>query len=376
MKKIIYLLPAMFFLSCSSSDETEYEQAVSDENMVLLTKEQISYAGIRTDTIRVETLHTELLVNGQADVPPQNIVSVSFPLGGYLKTTSLLPGMKVARGQVIAVMEDQALVQLQQDYLVAANRLAYLEQEQERQRVLHEGQANAGKVFQQAQSDFRTQQILLKGYEEKLKLAGIQPDRLTAERISRSVPVYAPISGYVSKVNVNIGKYVNPADVLFELINPSDIHAALTIFEKDIQKIKTGQRVWVSFVNEPGKEYECEVLLITRNVDDSRSAEVHCHFEKQPDKLLPGMFLRARIQLDSIRAAAVPEEALVRYGAKNFIVLQEEEGQYRLTEAEPGTRTGGLVELKGNAGIFAGRQVVIKNAYTILGKMKNTAGED
>ena len=376
MKHILYIMAVGFLLSCNSQEESDTLVEATVENEVIFSPDQIKQAGIQTATITRETLHTELVVNGTADVPPQNIVSVSFPLGGYLKTTSLLPGMKVSRGQVIAVMEDQALVQLQQDYLMAASRLSFLSQEQERQRILSEGEANAGKVYQQAQADFRTQQILLKGYEEKLRLAGIQPDKLTTERISRSVPIYSPISGYVAKVNVNIGKYVNPADVLFELINPADIHAALTVFEKDIQKVKAGQKVWVSFVDEPETEYECDVLLITRNVDENRSAEVHCHFEKQPSHLLPGMFLRARIQLDSTVAAAVPEASLVRYGGKDFVILEKDTGKYHLAEVMPGTRTRGLIELKGDPDAFTGQRVVIKNAYAILGKMKNTADDE
>ncbi len=376
MKEILLSLTVLLIFSCTSKKEAEEKEEVREKDTVLLSEEQIKQAGIVTDTIRKQTLHTELVVNGKADVPPQNMVSISFPLGGYLKTTSLLPGMKINKGQVIAIMEDQSLIQLQQDYLMATSKFKYLQQDLERQRVLNEGGANAGKQLQQVQTDFHTQEIQIKGYEEKLKLAGINPATLSIQTISRSVPVYAPITGYVSKVNINIGKYVNPADVLFELINPTDIHAALTIFEKDVQKIRNGQKVWVSFVDDPAKEYECEVLLITRNVDDNRSATVHCHFIKQPLQLLPGMYLRARVQLDSVRSAAVPEEAVVRYGGKSFIVLNEKGNAYALQEVEAGTGFSGMVALKNDNAVLEGRVAIIKNAYAILGKIKNTADED
>jgi cobalt-zinc-cadmium efflux system membrane fusion protein len=58
-------------------------------------------------------------VNGKIDVPPQNMVSISVPLGGYLKSTKLLEGMHISKGEVIAIMEDQQYIQLQQDYLTA-----------------------------------------------------------------------------------------------------------------------------------------------------------------------------------------------------------------------------------------------------------------
>jgi cobalt-zinc-cadmium efflux system membrane fusion protein len=159
-------------------------------------------------------------------------------MGGYLRSTKLLPGMHVSRGEVIAVVEDQALIQLQQDYLVAVAKLGFLQQEFERQKLLNENKVNADKVYQQAQADYSSQKVMVKGYSEKLKLVGINPVKLSEDNVSKSVAVHSPINGFVSKVNVNIGKYVTGTDILFELINPDDMHAALTIYEKILPKLK------------------------------------------------------------------------------------------------------------------------------------------
>jgi cobalt-zinc-cadmium efflux system membrane fusion protein len=364
-----------FFLSCNTKKQLQEEQAEDENESITLTEEQLTNAAVKTDTIRKHKLNSELLVNGLIDVPPQNIVSVSFPLGGYLKNTRLLPGMQVKRGEVIAVMEDPALVQLQQDYLMAKARLVFLEKEYERQKLLREENVNAEKTYQQVQAEYSSQKVLVKGYYEKLQLIRINPDKLNENNISRSVPVYSPINGFVSKVNVNIGKYVNPADVLFELINPDDMHATLTVFEKDIAKVKPGQRVWVTFVDEPGVDYECDVLLVTRNVDDNRSALVHCHFERQPERLLPGMFLNARIQVSNAEVWAVPGTALVRYGNQDFLVEANTKNKFSLLPVTAGIKDGDLTEVK-CATELAGKNIVVTNAYTVLSAMKNKADED
>ncbi|MBK9288336.1 MAG: efflux RND transporter periplasmic adaptor subunit [Flavobacteriales bacterium] len=75
---------------------------------------------------------------------------------------------------------------------------------------------------------------MLRSLGEQLRLIGIDPAGLNAESISRSAALRSPIHGWVSKVNVNIGRYVQPTDVLFELVDPKDIHLALTVFEKDL----------------------------------------------------------------------------------------------------------------------------------------------
>lgn len=283
--------------------------------------------------------------------------------------------MHVNRGEVIAIMEDPALVQLQQDYLMAQARLVYLEQDLARQRMLNENKVNADKVYQQAQADHTAQKVLVKGLGEKLRLIGMNPDKLTENSISRSVPVYSPINGFVSKVNVNIGKYVNPADVLFELINPDDMHAALTVFEKDIARVKPHQKVMVTFVDEPDNEYECEVLLVTRNVDADRSALVHCHFEKQPDRLLPGMFLNARIMVNNVNALVVPDEAVVRYGNTEYVLQEESAGRFRLLAVETGARQGGQVEISSKEVQLEGKKIIVRNPYPALSQLKNAAEE-
>jgi cobalt-zinc-cadmium efflux system membrane fusion protein len=218
--------------------------------------------------------------------------------------------------------------------------------------------------------------VLVRGYAEKLRLINVNPDKLNENSISRTVPMYSPINGFVSKVNVNIGKYVNPSDVLFELINPDDMHAALTVFEKDIAKVKPKQTVFVSFVDEPDVEYECEVLLVTKNVDDNRSALVHCHFEKQPSRLLPGMFLNAKIKVSNIETLAIPEEAVVRHGSGQYVLATEGKNGFRLLQVETGVKDAGMIEVFSKQAELAGKEIIFKNPYPVLSAMKNTAEEE
>lgn len=372
----LYIVMLLLLTACSSKKQVEAESTETvAEDVVVMTDAQVRNAGIETGTVQKQTVNTSLKVNGMVDVPPQNIVSISFPMGGYLRSTRLMPGMHVSRGEVIAVIEDQALIQLQQDYLVAVARLGYLQQEYERQKMLNENKVNADKIYQQAQADYTSQKVLVKGYREKLQLIGINPSRLTEASISRSVAVHSPINGFVSKVNVNIGKYVTGTDILFELINPDDMHAALTIFEKDITKVRIGQKVQVSFVDDPATAYPCKVILITKNVDESRSALVHCHFESQPKNLLPGMFLNATISIGDASVLTLPEEAVVRFENKQYVYEMTGKNEFRMIEVQTGIVEKDRVEVNSGIEGFTTRKLVTKNAYAILSKMKNAAEE-
>jgi cobalt-zinc-cadmium efflux system membrane fusion protein len=377
MKNYLILIIAAGLMSgCASKNQSaEKQAATTNETEVVMTAAQIQNAGIVIGSYDTSTLSSEIKVNGMVDVPPQNIVSVSFPMGGYLKSTRLLPGMHVNKGEVIGIIEDQALIQLQQDYLVAIARLQYLQQDFDRQKLLNENKVNADKIFQQAAADLASQKAIVKGLSEKLRLIHIDPQKLTGETISRSVPVYSPINGFVSKVNVNIGKYVNATDVLFELINPDDLHASLTVYEKDLEKIKPGQKVNVWFVDDPSRQYLCEVLLVTKNVDENRSALVHCHFETRPDHLLPGMFLNASISISTTNAVTVPEDAVARYGNGLYIFAAMDSNTFKMEEVKTGVTSKGKIELVNAPNIPSGK-IVVKNAYAVLAKMKNTGEEE
>lgn len=377
MKKITFIVlysTGILLYACreskpneGSARETKADTAVAD-NVVQLTPEQVTNAGITAQPAGARDMHTVLKVNGVIDVPPQNIVSVSIPLGGYLKGMKLLPGMQVSKGQVLAVLEDPQYVQLQQDYLVARSRLRYLEADFARQRELNESKANSDKVFQQAKSEFESQQVMARSLGEKLRLIGIDPEKLKEDNISRSINLYAPIGGFVKKVNVNIGKYVSPTDVLFELIDPADIHLSLTVFEKDVLNLAPEQRVVCYPNNRPAEKHTAAIHLITRDIDERRSAEVHCHFEQYDKRLLPGMFMNAEIELEHANVTAVPDDAVVKWGNKPYVFIAAGKDRFVMTPVETGPSNDGYTEIKT---AINGKEVVTGNAYALLMKMKN-----
>lgn len=376
MKNIIVILIGFLLLGCQSKKETTQTdtQALS-ESVVNLSAAQLKNTSIETGTLEKKSISSLLKVNGQIDVPPQNMVSISMPLGGYLKSTQLLPGMHISKGEVIASMEDQQYVQLQQEYLITKSRLYFAEKEYERQKELNQSQASSDKVYQLADADFKTLRITLSALGEKLKLINVNPNTLSEKNISKTVNIYAPITGFVSKVNVNIGKYVNPADVLFELINPSDIHLNVKIFEKDITKLAIGQKLVAYTNNQPENKHNCEIILISKDLSvDEHAAEVHCHFENYDKALLPGMYMNAEIEIKSNGALTLPEEAVVNFEGKEYVFVVLDKTNFQLTEVSTGTNENGIVEIIGGQPL-SNKKIVTKGAYTLLMKLKNKSDE-
>jgi len=381
MKYIALYIAALFsFAACNSKTETANpkETGPASETTVTLTDAQLKNAALQIELPTKRNINTTIKVNGQVDVPPQSLVSISFPLGGYLKSSQMLPGTYVKKGEVIAVMEDQIYVQLQQDYLMAKAKMEFLATDLQRQKELSDADAVSKKNYQQVLSDYKIQQVTVKALDEKLKIIGINPDNLTVQNISRIVTVRSPINGYVTKVNVNIGKYVNPSDVLFELVNPQDIHAAMTVFEKDIIWFKKGMRGKVALTDNPSKLYDVDVILATKNVDETRSGLVHCHFENHNiNELLPGMFLTGTFELSNKPSITVPEEAVVRFEGKHYVFIAKSDKVFEMKAVETDVKENGYIALKDQPGMdWLQQKIVVKNAYTLLGSLKNKMEEE
>ncbi|TAD86282.1 MAG: efflux RND transporter periplasmic adaptor subunit [Bacteroidetes bacterium] len=342
----------------------------ANNNTLVLTQAQYSNAGITTVFLQSASIPVQLQLNGKIDVPPQNLVSISVPLGGYLRSTALLPGMHVRKGEVLAVMEDQQYIQLQQDYLSAKSKLYFSELEYARQKELNPSQASSNKVMQQALAEVEQLRILVSASAQKLKLINKNPDQISAANISKTITIYSSIDGYVSKVNVNIGKYVTPADVIFELIDPSDIHLNLKVFEKDISSLAIGQSIKAYSNVDTTRVYTCKIILISKDIDADGTGEVHCHFDNFDKSILPGMYMNATVQLLTVQTNALPEESVVNFEGKAYVFIETKKMHFEMVEVMPGRSSNGFIAI-GNTELLRDKPIVANGAYTLLMKVKN-----
>jgi cobalt-zinc-cadmium efflux system membrane fusion protein len=376
MKNLLTYFALLILTACgtkNSNEEVKADETV-DQNLVSLTEAQYKSAGIIVGKLENKNIATILRASGTIDVPPQNMLSVSIPLGGYLKSTKLIPGMRVRKGEMIAVMEDQQYIQLQQEYLSTRSKLIFSKAELERQRELNQSKASSDKVYQQAQMDNSMLNISLNSLAQKLRMININPSNITENTISRTIPVLSPINGIVSKVNVNIGRFVNPSDILFEIIDPSDIHLNLKIFEKDLDKLSKGQKLMAFTNNQPDKKHACVISLIGGDLSEERTAEVHCHFENFDKLLVPGMYMNAEIEIKSHETLAIPEEAIVSFEGLDYIFVKNTGMEFEMKVVETGVKENKFVEVI-NSAAFADKEIVTKGAYTLLMSLKNKSEE-
>ena len=276
---IVILAALLTFSSCNGNKKSavaEEETEVIPEDIVELRDDQIKLANIETGAIELRSMSGTLKVNGTVSVAPQNLATVSMPMGGFVKSTNLMLGNAVRKGQTLAVIENQEFIDIQQNYLEAKNRSELAKAEYERQKELFKSDVSSQKNMQQVTSDYNSLKVQVKALEQKLSLVGINPFKLNEDNMSRSVALVSPISGYVKAVNVSIGKSVSASDVLFEIVNSDKLFLELTLFEKDADKVSNGEKIRF-FINNETEQHEALIYQTGKSINNDKTYKVYAN---------------------------------------------------------------------------------------------------
>lgn len=391
MKKIsAYIIAAvisMVLFSCGNepaekpaAEEVKHEEHA--EGTVELTDAQMKSIGVEIGNIEQKQLTSSLKANGVLRVPNQNKAQINSVYPGVIKTLLVQPGNSVTKGQVIATVANPQFITTQEEYLSLTPKITLAQQEVTRQQELIQGNAGALKNLQAAESNLRTMQTRKASLEEQLRLMGISPATLSTGRLLSIIPVRSPINGVVSTVTVKIGSYVDANTPILDLVDNSQLHLDLFVYEKDLSKLKENQTIHFTLTNNPGKEYDAQIYSLGSSFEDeSKAVSVHALVKGDKQGLIDGMNITALISLEHITAPAVPTDAIVTMQGQDFIFAVSEkaahagETAFEKVPVAKGTTDVGYTQVTLLKNIPPATKIVTKGAFFVQAKLVNT-GED
>jgi len=338
--------------------------------------------GIALGTLEKKQLTASLKANGILKVPNQNRANATASLGGTVKNILVQTGASVIKGQTIATIINNSFITLQEDYLSTAAKAELAKAEYDRQKILKEGNAASQKTFQQAEAELKSLQAKQSSLQKQLELIGISTQALTADNIQSTVSITSPINGSVSNVMVNIGTYVEANNPIAEIVDNSQLHLDLYVYEKDLSKLKEGQIIHFTLTNNPGKEYDAKIYAISNTFEENTKAvAIHAKVEGNKQGLIDGMSITAIVSLENAMLDAVPTDAIVSSQNQDYIIIVQNQESKPNTSGETtfekipvkkGTTDVGYSEITLLKDIPANSKVVVNGAFFILAKMTNT----
>ena len=369
MKKIIYTI-AIATLLFSCKDAKKVEATPKDEGLIIVTKTQFQSGAMEIASPVEQDFDVVIKTSGTIDVPPENRAKVTSFMSGYVKTTKLLVGDKVVKGQPIVTLESADYLDVQKDYLEVAEQINYLKSEYERQKTLFNEKITSQKNYLKAESEFRRAKGMYQSLRAKLVLLNINPSNVEKGNLTSRITILAPISGDITVVNATIGMLISPSDVIVEIVNNNELHLELSVFEKDILKVKMNQKIKFT-VPEASKEvFEGEVHLVGKSIEaKDRTINVHGHLDDAiKQKLLTGMFVEAAIVVDSKKGLAVPAEAIITENQQNFVLLLDNEKKgysFKKVPVSLGDKLENFVEILPNTIINVNSKILIKGVFDV-----------
>ncbi|RFS26950.1 efflux RND transporter periplasmic adaptor subunit [Chitinophaga silvatica] len=399
MRYIIFIICGMLtfgMYACNSkqnpaTEEQDHDHGAEGEEehaeIPSLTAAQIKSIGIEFGSIQHKQLTASLRANGVLKVPNQNKATVNTLYNGVVKSLLVQTGNTVKKGQVIATISNPQFIVTQEEYLALKPKITLAEQEVNRQKELNQGNAGALKNLQAASADLSALQARASALKEQLQLMGISTSNLTNGKLISVIAIHSPITGVVSKVTANVGSYLDVNTPVAEIVDNSQLHLDLFIYEKDLAKLKTGQLIHFTLTNAPGKEYDATIFSLGSTFEgESKAISVHAKVNGDKTGLIDGMGITALISLDKAVVPAVPSEAVVNYQNQDYIFIvtkapadakSEDNTKYfeRIPVAK-GTTDVGYTEITPLKEISDSALVVVKGAFFILAKQTNSGDHE
>ena len=365
MKYLYSLLLLLFVVSCkNNSEEAPVAESNESSHELEITREQFQGESMALGQLSEYHFQETVQVNGMIDVPPHNKSNITTFMGGYVTKTPLLVGDLVKKGQLLVTLENTEYVEIQQQYLEAAEKLTFLKSEYERQKTLFDENITSQKNYLQAESNYKSNLAHYNGLKKKLEMMNLSPKSVEEGHISKSINLYAPISGSVSKVNISNGNYVSPADIVMEIVDTDHIHLELSVFEKDIMKIKKGQTIQFKIPEASDDIYTAEVHLVGTTIDENtRRVQVHGHLNKEEANFIVGMYVEASISVSQKTAKGLPNEAIIKTENEAYVLTLAETTEtayyFEKTEVSLGETNEQTTEIL-NPDKLKGKDILIK----------------
>jgi len=397
IKTTLLLLASCLILlsSCGEkkTEEADHEEEKS-ENEVALTAVQFKTVGIETGSLESRNLNLVIKANGYTTVPPQNMANISTLIGGTVKDILVLEGTFVNKGKVLATIQNLEVVEMQEDYNSAIANIEYLQLEYNRQKTLSDEDVNPKKVLQEVKAKLAVERARAKASKSKLQALNMSTSG------SSLVPIVSPISGYVGKISIAKGAFAETGVTLFEVVDNTQMHLDLDVYEKDLGSISVGQTIDFILTNQGNKSIKGKIFGINKSFsNDSKTVAVHAKINPADSKdLISGMYVSANISIKNSTVPALPKDAVVKNGDKYFVYIQEdhqekdtakkteahehkegeahseEEGHnevhFKAIEVMPGTTDLGYTEVKFVEAIPADAKIVVKGSFYLLSAMK------
>lgn len=364
---ITVLLSLLAFSSCKEEKKAVENTVEVEEQGYRVTKKQFEASGFQIGKLQKYDFLVELSVPGVLSIPTKNTSDVSSLIGGKVDQYSFVEGQWVKRGQLLFNLSNPEIIDLQEQYLVGKNQVSYLTSEYQRLKQLMAQNLATQKEYAQVKAELEKERTLMRIRGKKLRLYGFSTDNMTSDNVKSSLPIYAPISGYIKHIHIQPGTYLNARETALSITSSASMRVILSVLERDAADIKRGQEIYFSLPNNPDNKFKGKVSLISNEIEDNNTIKVYCTITEKIPSMKEGMHVEGHIGLTKKRMDALPEDALVKDGNEyKVLIVTSSDEDYTFDDVTVNKimTSDGKVAIEKQPNL-EGKTILVKGAYDI-----------
>lgn len=366
MKKIlIYTLSALFFFSCGKKADNENEAAeAAGANLIEITSEQFETSGMMLGEVSLQSFTDEITCKGFLTAPADGTAKISSPIAGKVESFRVKIGDYVRQGEVVCTISGSDFLDLQQQFAEAAAHYQQAKLDYERVKALRAENIGAEKELKATETVYKTALVTYNALKARIQALRLNPSQIESGEIYTSFPVVAPISGHITTTGAVIGQYVEMQNELAEVVNVNSLQLQLSVFERNLMRLKVGQKVLFNVCGRWSQSVEATLITVGKTINpESRAIECIAKIgDVDKSRLVNHSYAEAKIMVDNFEIEALPVSAFQKEEDKYFVfVLEKKEGdKYYLkkTKVEVGNMNNSFIEVL--EGLPEGKEVVIR----------------
>jgi cobalt-zinc-cadmium efflux system membrane fusion protein len=367
MKKytIITIVISLMMVACKSTPEQSPD---NNSELIQISKEQFNSEKMEFGTALILPFADVIYFTGNIIPTTDGQAQISLPLPGIINKIYIKPGQFISKGSEMFEVSGNEFIDIQKDFAESAAITSRLKSDYLRAKELFNQNILATKDFTYAESNYYAENAKYTALKIKLEKMGLDVSRIEKGEFYSSFSIKAPISGFVSNIQATIGQYIEPHQNIAIVIDNNSFQIKLSVFEKNINKIKTGQTVEFYLNGNKSTKYKAIINTVGKSINyESKSVECYATIDNVKNiNIVNNQFVEGEIYADCDSALAVPETAILNFENDKYLLLFEKEENstyyFKKIKVKTGRKANNYVELKEN---LPSEKLLIKGVYNI-----------
>ncbi len=350
MKKhiIIAFVLSVIIVSCKSKPE---QTADTDSGLIEITKEQFESEKMELGTPLLYPFADVVYFTGTIIPAVDGQAQISLPIPGIINKIYTKPGQIISKGSAMFEVSGNGFVDLQKDFAESSAIVSRLKSDYLRVKQLYSENIATSKDFTYAESNYYAENAKFTALKIRLESMGLDVSKIEKGEFYSSYTIKSPINGFVSSIQATIGQYVEPQQNIAIIIDDKSFQIKLSVFEKNSNKIKTGQSIVFYLNGNKSTEYKATINAVGKNImTESKSVECYAAIDNVESlNIVNNQFVDGTVHTAVDSVLSVPETAIINSENDVYVLLYEKEANsiyyFKKIKVSTGRKSNKYVEL-------------------------------